>query len=308
MDLRQLSALLAVAEHGTFSAAAKALFTVQSNVSTHIARLERELGVTLVDRSRGVLTEEGALVVARARRVANELEALRADVASMGADVAGDVRVGVISSTARWLVPPLLATVRARHPRVRPIVIEASTTSLAPQLLTGQLDMAVLNLPLDEPELAAEVLFEEDLVLIAPLDHPLSGRTSVALSELAGHQLLLAPPGTALRDDADAAAAGAGVRLTASAEIDGVRLMASLAFQGAGCALLPATAVVTDREGPWTRISVDGLPRRSVGLARRRRGLPSAPARTLAGIVHELVAANGEAQPGVHVRAPGGRS
>ena len=59
MDLRQLAALAAIADHGSFSAAAKALFTVQSNVSAHVARLERELGVTLVDRSRGCLTDEG---------------------------------------------------------------------------------------------------------------------------------------------------------------------------------------------------------------------------------------------------------
>ncbi|MEN3273610.1 MAG: hypothetical protein V7636_2371, partial [Actinomycetota bacterium] len=73
MDLRQLAALVAVAETGTFSAAADVLHTVQSNVSTHIARLERELGVTLVDRAAGRLTEEGVAVVARARRVQAEL-------------------------------------------------------------------------------------------------------------------------------------------------------------------------------------------------------------------------------------------
>ena len=75
MDLRQLAALVAIADTGTFSAAADVLHTVQSNVSTHIARLERELGVTLIDRAGGRLTEEGEAVVARARRVAAELSA-----------------------------------------------------------------------------------------------------------------------------------------------------------------------------------------------------------------------------------------
>jgi DNA-binding transcriptional LysR family regulator len=301
MDLRQLSALLAVAEHGTFSAAAKALFTVQSNVSTHISRLERELGVALVDRSRGLVTEEGAIVVARARRILNEIDAMRADVLSMGDEVAGDVRLGVISSTARWLVPPLLTTIRERHRRIRPIVVEASTTSLAPQLLNGHLDMAVLNLPTDEPELTAEVLFEEDLVLVVPEQHVLAGRERVALSELSEHPLLLAPLGTALRDDAEAAAHTAGVKLQALAEIDGVRLMASLAFAAAGPALLPATAVPIDRPGPWRRVAIDGMARRSVGLARRRRGLPSSPARAVAAVLVEIVPGQGAMQPGVHV-------
>src|SRR6478736_2447146 len=74
MDLRQLTTLVAIADHGSFSAAARALYTVQSNVSGHIARLERELGVTLVDRQRGGLTDEGAIVVERARRVLHELD------------------------------------------------------------------------------------------------------------------------------------------------------------------------------------------------------------------------------------------
>jgi len=74
MDLRQLSALVAIADHGSFSAAARALFTVQSNVSGHIGKLERELGVTLIDRSAGRLTDEGERVLERARRILNELD------------------------------------------------------------------------------------------------------------------------------------------------------------------------------------------------------------------------------------------
>src|SRR5437588_11234375 len=96
MDLRQLAALVAVAEHGTFSAAADALHTVQSNVSTHVARLERELGCSLVDRSNACrLTEEGQAVVERARRIANELEALVAGVAGLRHVVSVYVRHGM---------------------------------------------------------------------------------------------------------------------------------------------------------------------------------------------------------------------
>src|SRR3954453_315023 len=98
MDLRQLAALVAVAETGTFSAAADALHTVQSNISTHIARLERELGATLVDRAAGRLTEGGEAVVARARRVQAELDAMTSDVNSMRAEIVGHARMGVIGT------------------------------------------------------------------------------------------------------------------------------------------------------------------------------------------------------------------
>src|SRR3954454_12403458 len=110
MDLRQLTALTAVADHRSFSAAARALHTVQSNVSTHVARLEKELGATLVDRASGGLTEAGELVVARARRVQAELEALSSDVASSVGEISGQVRVGLIGTTGRWLTPILLSS------------------------------------------------------------------------------------------------------------------------------------------------------------------------------------------------------
>jgi DNA-binding transcriptional LysR family regulator len=132
MDLRQLSALLAVADHGTFSAAARALHTVQSNVSTHVARLERELGVTLVDRANSTITEEGRVVVDRARRIRAELEALSSDVASMHDEITGSARVGVIGTTARWLVPILFDRLSKEHPNVRLVVVDATTSMLLP--------------------------------------------------------------------------------------------------------------------------------------------------------------------------------
>ncbi len=105
MELRHLQALTAISDHGTFSAAASHLGTVQSNVSAHVARLERELGTPMIDRSDGQLTEEGTVVVARARRILAELDALVSDVAACKDEVTGTVRVGMIGTTARWLVP-----------------------------------------------------------------------------------------------------------------------------------------------------------------------------------------------------------
>ena len=211
MDIRQLHALVAVAEHGTFSGAAQALHTVQSNVSAHVARLERELDTTLVDRQTGRLTDEGTAVVARARRVQAELDAIRADVARLGTEVSGDVRFGVIGTTARWLVAGLLDGLRENHPRIHTVVVEATTTSLSLQLLSGHLDLAVVNLPADDVELATEQLFDEDLVLVAPHDHPLAQRDRVTLAELGDYPLLLSAPGTALRDELEVQAARAGV-------------------------------------------------------------------------------------------------
>jgi DNA-binding transcriptional LysR family regulator len=302
MDLRQLNALLAVAGHGSFSAAARALHTVQSNVSTHVARLEREVGATLIDRTTGLLTEEGEVVAARARRIQGELDALAADVASLHDQITGSVTLGMIGTTGRWLAPIVLEAMAAAHPQVRLVVVDATTASLLPRLLGGQLDLAVVNLPVADADLTTEELFTEDTVLLVPARHPLADRQRVAFADLDGMPLLLEPEGTTFRALLEAQAGEAGIELVAQAEVDGMRLLASLAFEGFGATLVPATAVPRWLQGgDWRRLGVDGLRGRSVGLAQRRRGLLSAPARSLVEVVRHVVTDEAHNQSGVTV-------
>ncbi|MET0145594.1 MAG: LysR family transcriptional regulator [Ilumatobacteraceae bacterium] len=300
MDVRQLAALVAIADHGTFSAAARALYTVQSNVSSHIARLERELGTTLVDRAQGGLTDDGARVVERARRILREMEDIAADVAPVDGQLTGDVRLGILGTTARWLLPRLLSALETRHPGVRAIVSEGSTSVLIPGLLSGRFSAAVIHLPVDDPELTIEPLFAEDLLLVAPVSHPLSARGEMSLAELATHRLLLPPTGSALRRVLDRAARSVGVQLHAQAEIDGVRLLATLAVDGHGAAIVPATAIprMTTAIG---RVRVPELPPRVVALAHQRRPAPGAPAQALFDVLREVLAAGGNDQPGVRL-------
>jgi LysR family hydrogen peroxide-inducible transcriptional activator len=303
MDLRQLTTLVAIADHGSFSAAARALYTVQSNVSGHIARLERELGVTLVDRQRGGLTDDGVAVVERARRVIHELDDIAADMASRGDEVRGETRLGVIGTTARWLLPQLLTQVGKLHPGVHITIHEGNTTNLLPRLVGGQLDAVIVHLPVDDPEVTVEPLFAEDLLLLAHNRHPLAQHDVIHLADLGHEPLLLPPLGTALRRIIDRAASGVGAELVAQAEIDGVRLLASLAFEGYGAAIVPATAIPRWLKGDFRRIAVPELPRRVVGWVQRRRPSPGAPTRALAVVMREVIALQGEKQPGVHVGA-----
>lgn len=298
MDIRQLNALVAVVDHGTFSAAARALHTVQSNVSTHIARLERDLDITLIDRATGSLTEEGRVVVERARRVQAELEAIRLDVTALRDEVAGVIRVGVIGTTGRWLLPRLLDALASTYPKVRIQVVDATTTSLVPQVVSGSLDGALVNLPIDHPDLLVEEMFEEEPMLVAPLDHPFARYDVLEPQDLGRHPLLLSPPGVAFRDSLDADLAAYGIELVAKAEVDGMRLLASLAFDGFGAALLPATAATSS--GDWKRIPVRGLTRRVVGLVSNRRVPPSATTRAVREVLREVIAVHAHRQDGIH--------
>ena len=197
MELKHLQALLGIADTGSFSAAAATIGTVQSNVSAHVARLERELDVQLVDRASGRLTEEGEVVIERARRVMNELEAMVADVTALREEVVGTVRLGMIGTTGRWLVPQLFDLLRVRHPHVHLNVAEGSSVQLEQQLASGQLDLAVVTFPLSGDEIMAAQLFDEDLVVVLPSGHPLGAEP-------------LAPPRAPLRAGAPAPGAGHG--------------------------------------------------------------------------------------------------
>lgn len=289
MELRQLSAIVGIADHGSFSAAADALQTVQSNISAHVKKLDRELGCELVDRTNGQLTEAGEIVVARARRVQAELEAMLSDVVALTREVAGTVRIGIIGTTARWLVPQLLRAIPQRYPHLRLVFVESPNTRLDTQIATGQVDIAVLDLPAEGADLAVTPLFEEDLVLVVPLDHPLAGAGEITLRELKGVPLLLPLAGTAFRADIDAAIAATGTTLLARAEVDGTRLIASLTFEGWGPSILPATAVPSYLLDQFALVKLKEIPRRLVGIVRRATGLPSAPARAVLELVTEII-------------------
>jgi len=293
MEIKQLEALVGVADQGGFSAAASALGTVQSNISTRVANLERELNVVLVERGKHQLTEEGEIVVARARRVLAELGALITDVASLRAEVVGTVGMGLIGTTGRWLVPELFSSLLRDHPRIALRISDGTSSQLESQVALGQLNLAVVNLPLERDDLVGEALFTEELRLVVSRDHPLAKSyegSELPLAAIEHIPLLLPLSGTALRAEIDQAAASAGVVLEPLIELDGLRMLASLTFDGHGPAVLPATAVPRHLTERFAALAIEGGPRRRVGIAVRRQGLPSTADRVVIDALREIVA------------------
>jgi LysR family hydrogen peroxide-inducible transcriptional activator len=289
MDLRQLTVLVAIAEHGSFSAAADALATVQSNVSTHIKKLETELDCVLVDRATGELTEVGVLAVERARRVIDELDALSSDVTALSREVVGTVQLGIIGTAALWIVPQLLELLPTMHPHLHLSFREATTLGLDAELARGEIELAVLALVPAGSEIHTEALFEEDLGLFLPRSHPLADRPSLTVADLATLALLLPLVGTNFRASLDDVAAAADVTLEPRAEVDSLRLARSLMFEGCGFAILPESALPTRRKKTWVVVPIEGLQPRVIGVAQRRRALPGAPVRAVLEMLNAIV-------------------
>jgi len=271
VELRHLDTLLAIAEEGSFTAAADVLATVQSNVSEQVRQLEEELGAPLLVRSRkgAAPTEFGAVVLERARRVRRELEAMRADVSMLQGLQAGHASLGVVGTASRWLIPALVADLRVLAPGVQLRVNEAASERLFVEVAEGELAQAVVTEPVADRRLDLEHLLDEELVGLIPADGPDLGPEPVALARFTEEPLVLPPPDNPLRRQVEAAAAAEGITLAVPIEIEGIRLIADMVAAGGGVSVLPETAIPPELLGV-RRITLAGVPPRRLGLVTAR--------------------------------------
>jgi LysR family hydrogen peroxide-inducible transcriptional activator len=270
MELRHLDTLLAIAEEGSFTAAADALNTVQSNVSDQIRQLERELGVPLLVRGRrgAEPTEFGAVVLDRARRVQRELEAMRADLSMLQGLEAGHARLGVVGTASRWLMPALVADLHLRAPGVRLRVNEGASERLFAEVIEGELAQAVVTQPVDDRRLVVEPLLDEALVALVHADTPLPPEP-VPLSALSKLPLVVPPERNPLRIELEAAAAAQGLSLEVAIEVEGIRLIADLVAAGGYASILPETALPPDL-GNLRAVAIARMPPRRLAIVNAR--------------------------------------
>ncbi|WP_372088427.1 LysR family transcriptional regulator [Tistrella mobilis] len=171
MDLRQLKIFCAVVDHGSFTAAAEAVHTVQSNVTMRVKELETELGQPLFIRRRsGVMpTAAGEIFLGYARRILQLTEESRAALQDDGRPI-GPLRLGAMETTAAIRLPRLLGSYRARHPEVRMSLTTGTTAELIRAVESCQLDGAFIGGRHQHPALVQEALFDEELALISTSD------------------------------------------------------------------------------------------------------------------------------------------
>jgi LysR family transcriptional regulator, nitrogen assimilation regulatory protein len=271
MDIRQLEALLAVAETGSFTTAADHLHTVQSNVSEHVRQLEAELGVQLLVRGRRgtVPTEFGVRVIERARAVRSELEALHKDLSMLQGLETGHASLGVVGTVSRLLVPMVVAEVRSSAPGLSLRLTEGASERLAGEVAERLLASAVVTEPVNDPRLHVEHLRDEALVALVPSTVLPNAHEPIALADLARETLILPPAGNPLRDEVETAARAERVELRVHVEVEGIRLIADLVGAGVGVSILPETAVARDHTGV-RQLRIARMPPRRLALVTAR--------------------------------------
>ena len=184
MEFDQLRNFLKIAERQNFTRAAEDIGLSQPALSRSIARLEEELGQPVFERQtrRVVLTDAGRLLHARAQQVITLVDDTKTEIADDGQT--GHVRLAAIPTIAPFFLPEPLRRFACRHPHAVVTVQEGTTETLLARLAQGEIDLAVVALPIAAKYVEVEALFEEELLLVLPAGHPLDRKRRITLADV----------------------------------------------------------------------------------------------------------------------------
>jgi DNA-binding transcriptional LysR family regulator len=273
MELRQIEHVLAVVEHGSFTAAARSASIVQSALSTSIRNLERELGAPLFERTtrRVSLSQAGMAFLPAARRMLAESSAAADAVRAVAGLHQGQVAIGMIQWLGPVDLPSGLAAFHRKYPGIQISVWNATVAVLRERLRDGELDLAYLGS--DEPvadDLVGRTVFGERLVLIMPTDHPLAGRARVRWAELAGEPFVELTEGSGVTTILGRVTGRLGLRRRIVGRVTQVEVQLALVRNGIGVAVVQETlarstsgvaiAELAEPETRWTVTLVGRAP------------------------------------------------
>ncbi|MDP2809317.1 MAG: hydrogen peroxide-inducible genes activator [Rhodocyclaceae bacterium] len=275
MTLTELRYIVALARERHFGRAADKCNVSQPTLSVAVKKLEDELGIALFERSSGDVrtTPIGAQVVAQAERALAEAARV-AEVAATGKDpLTGPLRLGVIYTIGPWLLPALVPRVKARAPQMPLFIAEGYTENLLERLKSSELDVLVLALPIEEPGVVAQPVYEEAFRTLVPVGHPWAKLKSLRPEQLLDEPLLMLGAGNCFRDQVldlcARASRGESPQVLEGSSLETIRHMVS---SGIGVTVMPASSVDgIPVDDPLLRVKrfVEPTPTRRVGLVWR---------------------------------------
>ena len=275
LTLKQLNYLLAIAETGNFRRAADHCGVSQPSLSAQLDLLESTLGLRLVERRRGGsrLTPPGREIANRARRVFAEIRGMEDFAAGAVSTLSGTLHLGVKASVGPYLMPHVVGELHRAYPELRLYIREDLAPELVEQLAVGLHDLALTESPSRHGDIDLEPLFDEPLLLVCAIDHPLAQAREVQHRDLRGQRVLSFSPRSPYhhRIGEFCEAVGADLRQDyESTSLDALRQMAGM---GMGLCFLPALyadSEIRDRSDVVAR-PIAGRPlSRRIGLAWRR--------------------------------------
>lgn len=272
MDIAELRSFVAVAEAGSMTVAARRRHVSQPSLSAQIRKLEGAVGVRLFDRhgKGAALTEAGELLLPRARRVLEELDAIESGLRGDAEAGRGKLVVGAIPTIAPYLLPRAIERTRADFPECTIQTTEDYTERLIDLLVENRLDVAVVSLPVEHALIEVEAIGSEPLVVALPSGHPLASAERIGLSELRRQSLIMLNEANCLGQQVSAYCRAKGMDGQIVCEASQLLTVLELVRQGAGVALVPELAARAGHvQGVEFRPTARSDARRPIALARR---------------------------------------
>lgn len=204
MNLRVLQYLIAVADTKHFGQAAQLCFVSQPTLSMQIKKFEEQLGIQIFERDNKsvMLTAIGAQIVAQARKINLAAAELKQIAESVKNPLSGHINIGIIPTLGPYLLPKIVPHLAKTLPELTLQFTELQTHDLINQTLSGDIDLLILALPVNETRLQTKVLFKETFYLAVPSKHPLTNKKTVKINDVAAEPMLLLHEGHCLRDHA----------------------------------------------------------------------------------------------------------
>ncbi|WP_075699145.1 LysR substrate-binding domain-containing protein [Pseudovibrio brasiliensis] len=244
-SLRQLEFLVALVEEQHFGRAAEKCNVSQSALSTALKELEQNLGVHLAERTKRsvTITPLGNALADRARRILLDTRAFVDFASANSRFLAGDLKLGVISTVGPYLLPGLMPHLRKKFPELRLFIKEGMTSDLLLALQNGYLDAVLLALPFEIGDLAYETLFEDGYKLAVGPDHPLAKLKHAEGVDLEGTRMMLLEKGHCLQQHALSAFTPIGPVQDSTFEATSLSTLVGMVAEGLGTTLLPDIAI-----------------------------------------------------------------
>lgn len=270
MTLQELRYLVALADTGHFGRAARATFVSQPTLSAAIKKLESELDLVLVERTRRRVsfTDLGRALVDQARVVLEEARRFTEMAAQSREPLAGDFRLGVIPTIGPYLLPHVVRSLRTRFPKLRLLLREVQTEVLLAELRSARLDAGLLSLPIAGDDLVRAPLYDEPFVLALPRGHALAKKPRVRTDAIAELPLLLLDEGHCLRDQALEICGRVSLRTREEVAGASLETLRNMVAAGVGATLLPKLASEGRRDIETVRLVPE--PSRRVALVWRK--------------------------------------
>jgi len=273
-----MRSLVAVAQHGAITEAARALGLTQPALSRRIQQLESALGAPLLERSRKgvVLTEMGRLVEQEARVLMERYARLTEQVRAHQRLEAGVVRLGGGATAIEFVVPSAIARFQATHPAIRFRVKEAGSREVEDDVLAERLELGIVTLPTHSSELRVRSMLDDRIVLVAAKRHALAARRRVMAQSLAGQDYIGYEGGSAIRQIIDRTLRDLNVEMNVVMELRSIPAMLRMVETTGSLAFVSELAV--PRRGTVRVVPVRGLDAvRRLALI-EKRGRPLSPA------------------------------